>query len=93
MDMPLEYLADPLNNEIDRQISIDGKSLPIYTSPMFVGRENELQIIQEAIDSNRAEFGIVYGRRRIGKSSLLMQFKKHKGDAAPEKNEPCCVGA
>jgi len=73
-------LADLPNNDIDRQTSIDRRFLPIYTSLMFVGREHELKSIQEAIDSNRAELGIVYGRRRIGKSSLLMQFKKHKGD-------------
>ncbi|MBI3277443.1 MAG: AAA family ATPase [Chlamydiae bacterium] len=54
--------------------------MPIYTQSMFVGRENEFKIIQEAVASNRAEFGIVYGRRRIGKSALLMQFKKHKSD-------------
>lgn len=47
---------------------------------MFYGRENELKIIQEAVDSSRAELGILYGRRRVGKSSLLMQFKKHKRD-------------
>ena len=78
--LPLEIFADLPNNVIDRQELIDRRSLPIYTSPMFVGRENELSIIQGAIDSDRAELGIVYGRRRIGKSSLLMQFKKHKGD-------------
>ena len=47
---------------------------------MFYGREHELKIIEGAVNSNRAELGIVYGRRRIGKSALLMKFKKHKGD-------------
>ena len=77
-------LADLPNNVIDRQTMIDGRSLPIYTLHMFVGRENELKTIQEAIASNRAELGIVYGRRRIGKSSLLMRFKKPKGDLSFE---------
>ncbi|RZB35063.1 MAG: hypothetical protein SRB1_00831 [Desulfobacteraceae bacterium Eth-SRB1] len=40
---------------------------------MFFGRKYELNIIKDAIASNRAELGIVYGRRRIGKSSLLMK--------------------
>ena len=35
---------------------------------------------EEAIASNRAELGIVYGRRRIGKSSLLMKAVSRKGD-------------
>jgi len=36
---------------------------------MFFGRKYELSIIKDAIASNRAELGIIYGRRRIGKSS------------------------
>ena len=38
---------------------------------MFHGREKELQLIHDAIDSKRPELGIVYGRRRVGKSQLL----------------------
>lgn len=37
---------------------------------MFYGRKYELGIIKTAIASNRAELGIVYGRRRIAKSTL-----------------------
>jgi AAA+ ATPase superfamily predicted ATPase len=51
-----------------------------HNQPPFYGRSYEENKIQQAIDSNQAELGIVYGRRRIGKSSLLMQFKKRKGD-------------
>ena len=46
---------------------------------MFIGRKYELKIIEQAIVSKRAELGIVYGRRRIGKSTLLKK-------AAPKKN-------
>ncbi len=35
------------------------------------GRNYELQILNKSIHSNKAELGIVYGRRRIGKSTLL----------------------
>ncbi len=38
---------------------------------MFIGRKYELDIIRSAIASKRAELGIVYGRRRVGKSTLL----------------------
>ena len=47
---------------------------------MFYGRKYELDIIESAIASNRAELGIVYGRRRIGKSTLLSKLRTRKGD-------------
>ncbi|NQE52119.1 hypothetical protein C5S29_00900, partial [ANME-1 cluster archaeon GoMg3.2] len=34
----------------------------------FVDREHELKILKDAYNSDRAEFIIVYGRRRIGKT-------------------------
>jgi AAA+ ATPase superfamily predicted ATPase len=45
---------------------------------MFIGREKELSIIENRINSNRFEFGILYGRRRIGKTTLLKQIVKSK---------------
>jgi uncharacterized protein len=45
---------------------------------MFVGREKELSIIENRINSNRFEFGILYGRRRIGKTTLLKQIVQNK---------------
>lgn len=42
----------------------------------FIGRDHELGIIKDAFDSNRAELGVVYGRRRVGKSSLLKYLTK-----------------
>ena len=48
---------------------------------MFFGRDHELGIIKSAIASNKPELGIVYGRRRVGKSALLMREQgKRKGD-------------
>ncbi|MCP4601798.1 MAG: ATP-binding protein [Proteobacteria bacterium] len=44
---------------------------------MFYGRENELKQLSRAINSNRAELGIVYGRRRVGKSELLRRAVSH----------------
>lgn len=40
---------------------------------MFLAREKELEIIEKRIQSKNFEFGIVYGRRRIGKTSLLKE--------------------
>jgi len=47
---------------------------------MFYGRKYELNLIKDAIASSRAELGIVYGRRRIGKSTLLSRAGTRKGD-------------
>lgn len=40
----------------------------------LIGREQELLLLKKAYKSNRAELGIVYGRRRVGKSTLLTHF-------------------
>ena len=43
---------------------------------MFIGREKELETLERKIESNQFEFGIVYGRRRIGKTRLLQEITK-----------------
>jgi len=45
---------------------------------MFIGREKELQFLQERYDSPKSELIVLYGRRRIGKTELLRQFIKGK---------------
>ncbi len=47
---------------------------------MFIGRENELQLLQSLRRSKKAELGIIYGRRRIGKSTILEKIAIEKGD-------------
>lgn len=47
---------------------------------MFIGREKEIELIQKYIDTDRFEFGIIYGRRRIGKTTLIKEImKKNNG--------------
>lgn len=46
---------------------------------VFIGRERELSLLNERSGSNRAEFIVIYGRRRIGKSELIDQFIKNNG--------------
>ena len=41
---------------------------------MLIGRNHEKQVIAECIDSQRAEFIAVYGRRRVGKTFLVKQY-------------------
>jgi AAA+ ATPase superfamily predicted ATPase len=40
---------------------------------MLIGREKELQILQEAYESEYSEFAVVYGRRRVGKTFLIRE--------------------
>ena len=45
---------------------------------MFIGRKQELNILEKHYHSKISEFCILYGRRRIGKSRLLEEFTKNK---------------
>ncbi len=40
----------------------------------FLGRERELAYLESAFSSGRSEFIPLYGRRRVGKSSLILEF-------------------
>jgi uncharacterized protein len=41
---------------------------------MFVGRDRELGVLEELVDSGDPEFFVLYGRRRVGKTELLQQL-------------------
>lgn len=43
---------------------------------MWLGREHELNALKRIAASDRAEFLLLYGRRRVGKSELIDQFLK-----------------
>ena len=40
---------------------------------MFVGRRTELALLREELAVPRASLAIVYGRRRVGKSTLICE--------------------
>ena len=44
----------------------------------FIGREDELKALENAWQKNNFQMAVVYGRRRIGKTTLLRQFSKGK---------------
>lgn len=58
---------------------------------MFVNRIAELALLEKHYQSNRAEFFVLYGRRRVGKTELLVHFCQEKphvffvADQAPEQ--------
>ena len=45
---------------------------------MFVGRKEELAVLDGLYASDSFEMVVVYGRRRVGKTALLEQFSKDK---------------
>lgn len=45
----------------------------------IIGRKEEIQILQSALDSTDPQFLAIYGRRRIGKTFLITEFFKDKG--------------
>ena len=45
---------------------------------MFIGRKRELQSLQNVYDKKGFGMTVVYGRRRIGKSTLIAEFIKNR---------------
>lgn len=41
---------------------------------MFIGRERELNELNRLFNSDKFEFVVIYGRRRVGKTALINQF-------------------
>lgn len=41
---------------------------------MFIGRERELDALNKLYASDKFEFVVIYGRRRVGKTALINQF-------------------
>jgi len=45
---------------------------------MLIGRKVEIQRLEKLYNSKEAEFAVLYGRRRVGKTYLIRQFFKDK---------------
>ena len=45
---------------------------------MFIGRERELASLERLYKSDKFEFAVVYGRRRVGKTALISHFIEEK---------------
>lgn len=41
---------------------------------MFIGREKELKTLNNLYTSDKFEFAVIYGRRRVGKTALINEF-------------------
>ena len=42
----------------------------------MIGRKKELAVLQRMAGSRRFEFLVMYGRRRVGKTTILQEFAK-----------------
>lgn len=45
---------------------------------MFIGREKELAVLNDMYEQDRFQLFVLYGRRRVGKTTLLNEFCKNK---------------
>ncbi len=45
---------------------------------MFINREQEINALEQMYRTRNAEFFVLYGRRRVGKTELLLQFCEDK---------------
>lgn len=45
---------------------------------MFIGRERELASLKEFYDEDGIGMTVIYGRRHVGKSTLIAEFVKDK---------------
>jgi hypothetical protein len=45
---------------------------------MFIGRKNEIEILNNLYNEDKFHFIVMYGRRRVGKTTLLTEFCKDK---------------
>lgn len=45
---------------------------------LFIDRREEMDFLDQRYQSKKAEFVVIYGRRRVGKSELIKQFSKDK---------------
>lgn len=57
---------------------------------MFIGRKDELSLLDEFNNSDKFQFLVMYGRRRVGKTSILQEFsRRHRTIlfSAQEKND------
>lgn len=57
---------------------------------MFIGRENELQTLEKLYSKDKFQLIVIYGRRRVGKTTIINKFIENKSAiffAAQEAND------
>ena len=69
-------MSDRANRKVFKLVYFKVDYLGVYK--MFVNREDEINALEDRWLSKRAEFIVVYGRRRVGKTELIEHFIKNK---------------
>ena len=59
--------------------SVNRKSVVRECVIVFIGRERELNKLNELYHAGNFQFPVIYGRRCVGKTSLINEFIKSKG--------------
>ena len=49
---------------------------------MFIGREKELTTLEKLYQTEKFQFAVIYGRRRVGKTALINEFLNKKNAIA-----------
>ena len=49
---------------------------------MFIGREKELNTLEKLYQTEKFQFAVIYGRRRVGKTALINEFLNKKNAIA-----------
>ncbi len=65
-------------------------AIPAVKECVMIGRSKELDILNALYKSSKFEYLVMYGRRRVGKTTLLQEFAKDKNAVffpAQEKND------
>jgi len=44
----------------------------------FINRSDELKLLEKRFNSGKAEFVVIYERRRVGKTALILKFLENK---------------
>jgi AAA+ ATPase superfamily predicted ATPase len=73
-----ECLRNILCYTSDKEITIIIITISLGDAAMFVNRTVELDILKKRFTSDKAEFFVLYGRRRVGKTELLARFCEGK---------------
>ena len=48
---------------------------------MFIGREAELQFLNDKYEENQGQLIVLYGRRRVGKTETLRQLTEYSSQS------------
>jgi len=57
-------------------ITVHDVSVPQLAATPFIGRHQELTALRAAYSARQSAFWPIYGRRRVGKSELILQFSR-----------------